>query len=132
MELVGRKVTLTPTDGGPTLTGMRSKSITIGDTEIDITNDDSDGWRELLPDSGERMVDISIEALVKDDGIVATALDGGPVMKDYTIDIDGIGEFSGTFRVPSGGVDVSAQYKEAVGLSFAIKSSGEVLYTAST
>lgn len=129
---IGRKVTLTPTDGGPTLTGMRSKSITIGDTEIDITTDDSAGWRELLPESGERMVDIAIDALVKDDGALAGAFGTGPALRAYTIDIDGIGEFSGTFRIPSGGVDVTATYNEAVGMSFTIKSSGEVTYSAST
>jgi predicted secreted protein len=53
---------------------MRTKAITIGDTEIDVTDDDSDGWRELLPESGERMVDVAVEALLVDDGVLANAL----------------------------------------------------------
>lgn len=114
------------------LAGMRTKAITIGDTEIDVTDDDSDGWRELLPESGERMVDVAVEALLVDDGVLANAFGTGPLMKDYTIDIDGVGQFSGTFRVPSGGVEVNTVYNEAVGASFTIKSSGPVTYVAST
>lgn len=112
--------------------GMRSKSISIGDQEIDITDDDADGWRTLLAESGERMVDVAVEALLKDDSVLANAFDAGPILKAYTIDIDGIGQFSGTFRIPSGGVEVSTVYNEAVGISFTIKSSGEVTYVAST
>lgn len=131
---LGRKVTLTPTNGGPTLTGMRSKSITIGDTEIDATQGESDGWRHLLPDSSLQWVDVGIEAFVSEGSLLAAAIAAKKPLANYVLDIDGIGEFSGTFRIPSGGITIDAVYNEGAKISFTLKSSSgdQVSFTAYT
>ena len=43
--------------------GINNKTATLNKEAVDVTNDDSDGWRVLLPDPGVRSVDQSIEGV---------------------------------------------------------------------
>lgn len=50
------------TDGGTTYTtiaGIRTKSFTVGNEPVDVTTDDSNGYRTLLAEPGNRTLDIS-------------------------------------------------------------------------
>ncbi len=60
----GRRIELTW--GGEDIPGVREKSVALNGEPIDITSDDSLGWRELLPDDpAENQVDISISGVTK-------------------------------------------------------------------
>lgn len=60
----GRKIELTW--GGEAIPGVREKSVALNGEPIDITSDDSLGWRELLADDpAENQVTISISGVTK-------------------------------------------------------------------
>lgn len=48
------------------IAGVRSKSISINNDPVDITSDDDDGWRKLLPEPGQRGIDLSVSGVTKD------------------------------------------------------------------
>ena len=47
------------------IAGGQSKTVTRGKTEVDVTSDDSDGWRELLVKPGMRNVDLAYNGVAK-------------------------------------------------------------------
>lgn len=49
-----------------TVAAMRTTSITIAKTSVDITSKDSGGWQELLPGGGVKSVSISAEGVYAD------------------------------------------------------------------
>ena len=60
----GRRIALTW--GGQPIPGVREKAVALNGEPIDITSDDSLGWRELLSDDpAENQVTISISGVTK-------------------------------------------------------------------
>lgn len=49
-------------DGTP-IAAVRTKTMALGRTPIDVTNDDSDGYQILLPAPGMRSANISVEGV---------------------------------------------------------------------
>lgn len=47
--------------------GVDEKSITLAGEAVDITNDDSSGWRELLDKAGVNAVSIPVSGVLKND-----------------------------------------------------------------
>jgi len=45
------------------IAAVQSKSVTHTREAIDVTNDDSNGWRDLLPTPAVRAIDLSIEGV---------------------------------------------------------------------
>ena len=127
--LVGRKVTFTPTNGGASVIGVRTKSITINNEPIDITSDDDNGFRTLLnEDPAERSIDFSAEGILKDAQLINLASAGGSMLiSEYEMDIPGVGKFTGDFYF--GNIEIGAEYNEAVTFSAEIQSSGEFTFT---
>lgn len=56
-----------------TIGGLRSNSITINNEEVDITNKDSAGWKELLENAGVKSVALSASGVFKDDTAINLA-----------------------------------------------------------
>jgi predicted secreted protein len=127
--LVGRKVTFTPTAGGVAVAGGRTKSITLNNEGIDITSDDDNGFRTMLGDDPAlRSLEMSVDGILKDDGLIALAAQGGSALIEaYDLAIPGIGTFSGDFYF--GSITLGAPYNEAVTFSATVQSSGEFTYT---
>jgi predicted secreted protein len=73
-SLAGRKIVLTW--DGSVVAGVKSRSITVGNSTIDVTNDDSNAWRTLLEDIGVSNVDISVSGILTDDTLLAASLSG--------------------------------------------------------
>lgn len=44
--------------------GMRNKTLSFSASEVDVTSDDNEGWRELLVDSGVKSFDLSFEGVM--------------------------------------------------------------------
>lgn len=49
------------------IAAVQSKTVTHAREAVDVTNDDSDGWRTLLPDPGVRSMDVSVEGVATED-----------------------------------------------------------------
>lgn len=128
--LVGRKVTFTPTGTGAAVIGARTKSITLNNESIDITSDDDNGFMTLLAeDPAMRSIEMSVEGILKDDALISLAATSGSLLvSEYTLDIPGIGSFTGDFYF--GSIEIGANYNEAVTFSSTVQSSGEFTYTS--
>ncbi len=68
-------------DGGTTyvtVAGIRTKSFTVGNEFVDVTTDDSNGYRTLLAEPGSRTIDVSGSGVTEDNtlrGLVLAATD---------------------------------------------------------
>lgn len=67
----GREAALYLGDGGSPETftkfaGARTTAMTLNNEPVDITNIDSGGFRELLPDAGVQSMDVRIDGVVND------------------------------------------------------------------
>lgn len=68
---LGRKILLRWGDDSPpaSLAGVREKSITMNGEPVDVTDSNSDGWREVLSEPGEHQIEISVSGIIKDDAL---------------------------------------------------------------
>ena len=60
---LGRDVTITT--GGVNIKGRQSKGISVNNEPIDVTDDDSSGFRELMALPGLKSVDLPISGVIK-------------------------------------------------------------------
>ena len=132
-KMAGRKVNLFAADtaAGSPIAGGREHGITINNEAIDVTDKDSNGWRELLSDPSTRSVDISFTGLMDGATYVALALGSTTtaLLADYTVEIDGVGTFTGDFHLSS--VELGTPHDDAVELTMTLASSGAIAWTAS-
>lgn len=68
--LVNRNISITA--GGATLNGVITRDFTITNSAIDVTDDQSNGYRELLASGGLKQLDLAISGTVKDYELAAT------------------------------------------------------------
>lgn len=121
----GNKITVS--FDGTLIAGLREKGISIEGEPIDITDDNSNGWRELLSDPAQRQVTISCSGVHKDETILATLFSSDldkAVVITYT---DTSSTITGTFFIT--GYQKTGTYNDAITYSFELHSSGEVTYT---
>lgn len=58
----------TDASGSPAvIAAVQSKTITHNRSAVDVTSDDDDGWRRLLPDPASRSMDVSVEGVYSDE-----------------------------------------------------------------
>lgn len=122
---VGRDVEVRKGTGtGVLIAGARTKSVTINNEPIDVTTDDSDGFRELLAESAERHLDISIEGLTKDDVLLQLAVAGSALIDEFSIVFPDSPDvvIRGDFRVNN--VQLGAEYNDAVTFTAELQSTG--------
>lgn len=60
---LGRELILTV--GGQSIAGVQTKGLTCNNTPIDVTDDNSSGWRELMAIPGLKTVDVPISGVLK-------------------------------------------------------------------
>lgn len=110
---------------GTVIGGIRTKTFTINNEPIDVTNDDDDAARSLLEVPGEKHVDLSGEGIFKDDVLVEAAIGNGgngSLVDNWTIEMPNGAEVSSEFFLNN--IEVTGGYQDAVELSFEAQSSG--------
>lgn len=122
---VGRKVILKIS--GTAIAGVREKSIAVNGEAIDVSADDSFGWRELLADPAEQQVDISLSGVAKSNVLRAAAFASSSRIKSVTLEYPDGGIISGDFYLAN--VNETEPYKDAVTFEASLQSSGPVTYT---
>lgn len=131
-KLAGRKVNVykAADASGTPIAGGREHGISINNEAIDITDKDSAGWRTLLADPAVRSVDISFSGLMDGATYIALSLnsDTAGLLTDYTVEIEGLGTFTGDFHLSS--VELGTPHDDAVELSMTLASSGAITWTA--
>jgi TP901-1 family phage major tail protein len=114
------------------LGGIKSTSFSIGNELVDITDMDSNGWRELLADAGVRSIKISGSGVFKGSAnetlMLNRALDAS--LHVYELEDEGGDAFSGLFMVSS--LEYSGEHNGARQYSVTLESSGVITYTPAT
>jgi TP901-1 family phage major tail protein len=122
---VGRLVEVRKgTTTGVLIAGVRTKSVTINNEPIDITTDDSAGFRELLDVSGERHLDISVEGLTQNNTLLGIAVGGTSLIDEFSIVFPGTPNVvvRGDFRINN--LQFGAEYADAVTFTAELQSTG--------
>lgn len=135
----GRAFLLKISDGtSPTtynsVAGLRANDVTINGNPVDITNKDSNGWQELLPDAGIKSVDLSGSGIFdaatagRLRTVMISAFQGGSFFEGQIV--SGSGEkITGTFSCAT--FKRSGNHDNAETFDITLKSHGPVIYSAS-
>ena len=109
--------------------GVRVTNISIDSTPIDVTDNDSAGLQELLPESSMRVLSFDIEGVYKDPVLRDIALDpdASQLLTDMTFKVGdalaAVDTIGGSFFMLN--YKEGNDYKEAVTFSASFTSSGE-------
>jgi TP901-1 family phage major tail protein len=116
-----------------TLAGVRSRSVSISNDYVDVTNDDDAGWRALLADPSVRSVEVTISGISSDEVLLAeimkASITGEVLQADLPSTLAVPGNLSGTYVVSS--FEQSGDHDGAVEFSSTFMSNGAIVYTAS-
>lgn len=124
----------TAPSGGPTFTtvgGIQSKSLSIKDDLVDVSNQDSTGkWREALAGASIISMSVSGSGVSKGDtGIAAVrAAILARSIKQWQIIVPGDGTYQGLFQIVS--FDRQGQHEKEVSFDIRLDSAGEITFTA--
>jgi predicted secreted protein len=122
----GRKLRIKK--GGVAVAGARTDSLTINNEPIDITDKDDAAWRTMLADVGVRSIDAEVEGVLTDSTLIAIAVGtASSLLASYTLEIDGIGDFSGNFYLAS--FAITGEQADTVTFTASIQSSGTITFT---
>lgn len=114
--------------GTTAIAGMRTKGISFNGDPVDITSDDSSGYRELLTTAGNMSLDISIDGITKDNELRTAALANTDLeLASVTIEYPNGDTLSGTFLLVS--LEETGAYNDAMTFSGSLQSSGAWTYT---
>jgi len=116
-----------------TIGGMRSKSFSINEETVDVTDSDSaNSWRELLAGAGVKSASISGSGVFKDstmEALVLTKKMAGS-HSDFQFSVPDLGTFEGEFAIPT--LEYSGEYNGEVQFSMSFDSAGALTFTAAS
>lgn len=124
---VGRNIKL-KMDGSP-IAGVRSKNPSFNKEPVDISDDDSNGWKELLATPGSRDVKIPISGVTKS-SLLREAFFNGDVLHAVELEYADGGTLTGDFFLAT--YSETGEYNGAITFSTELQSSGEVVYDRNT
>lgn len=124
-KVLGRKLILSR-DGVP-IANLRTKSLSINNELVNVSDDDSSGWQEFLDEPGEVAANWSVDGVLANDTLRAEALSKSLIKAD-TITYDDGGTMTGDFALAS--YSEEHAYSDAATFSAEIQSSGVITYTA--
>lgn len=125
---IGREVKFTWGGDSPAdeIPGIREKSVALSGTAINVTSDESGGWRELLTMSAEDEVAINISGVTKSTTL-KTDWFAGTRTRVATLEYPDGSRLSGTFYLQT--YTDTGPYNNAMTFQAALLSSGIVTYT---
>ena len=124
---LGRNIILK--SNGVKIAGVREKSIAVNGEPVDISDDDSAGWRELLAEDGARMIDITVSGVTKNAVLRAAKFAGGAsTILALTLDYEDGAQIAGNFKLVN--YSETDPYQDAVTFEASLQSTGAVAYTA--
>jgi len=126
----GRSITVkrgvTPT----LIASVRTKSLSINGSPIDVTNDDDAAVRKLLNEPGQIDVSISVEGVLKNETLLQESLDAADRVQATEFGWPGgtPGKIAGDFFLSA--FSVNAEYQGPATFSATFESAGTVTFTA--
>ncbi len=130
--LLNRDITMTI--GGQTLVGVVTKDFSLANAPIDVTDDQSSGFRELLAKGGLKSLDLSVSGPVKDYALLDTLFESTQ-MVNCVVDLGddgGTTESNLTFDALISELTFGGDANERTEFSATLLSSGAITYTAGT
>ena len=113
---------------GDTIAGVRTKEVSVNGEPVDITDDDSNGWREVYEEAGQLGVELSISGLAKDWRLQAVAFTVDGRIHAVTLNGDNGATISGNFYLQD--YSQSMEYNGFTEFEATLISDGEISYTA--
>lgn len=109
-----------------TIGGIRSRTITLNNETVDITDSDNAPWRQLLEDGGMRSVSISGSGIFKDESNqnLMRSMAASGAIRDFQAVFESGDYFQGQFQVAS--VEFTGEHNAQVDFSITLESAGEV------
>lgn len=129
----GRSIVLTR--GGVPVAGVRTKSISIAGSPIDVTSDDNAAVRKLLDMPGQIDVSISVSGVLLNDQLQSEAVNASDRVQATQFIIGGYGGspanthgYSGEFFLSS--FNITGEYQGMATFEATFESAGAVAYAA--
>jgi len=112
------------------IAGVRTKSLTINGEGIDITNDDSLGWRKLLDQPAEVSVEITVAGILTDEVLATEAVSTTDRVQYTRFEWPGAtaGRLDGDFYLSS--FSTTGEYQGSATFEATFQSTGAVAFTA--
>ena len=112
-----------------TIGGIRSRTMTLNNEVVDITDSDNAPWRVLLEDAGIRSVSVSGSGIFKDEvnqNLMRTMVMQGTI-RDFQIVFAESGDlFQGQFQLAS--VEYTGEHNAQIDFSITLERAGEVVF----
>jgi predicted secreted protein len=112
---------------GATIGGVRTKGVAVNGEALDISDDDSAGWREVWPEAGEVSVELKLSGLIKDQRLQAQAFDPETRIHAVTLTGNDGSVIAGNFYLQS--YSQGLEYKGYPTFDASLLSSGPVTFT---
>lgn len=111
-----------------TIAMVRTKSFSIGNSLIDVTNDDDTGIRKALSEPGEKTVSFSCSGVVTDRILAQAALSTSNIVDNMDWLWANGNKLSGDFAITS--YSETGEYNGAATFEASFESTGPVVYAA--
>ncbi|MCV0371074.1 phage tail tube protein [Filomicrobium sp.] len=106
--------------------GVREKGITLNGELVDVTNDDSAGWRQMLNVAGVRSVDIPVSGVLTSLRL-RTDWFAGNRIQDLTFEFPDGGTLTGKFGLAE--YEETGEHEGEITFEATFQSTGVVIYT---
>lgn len=108
--------------------GFRTKSMTINNSAADVTNQESQQWREILSGGGIRSADFSGSGQFIDDTGFEYVRDAvsTPANIEGKVTVPGLGTFVGMWHVSQ--LQLEGPHDQGVSYSFSLQSAGPIVF----
>lgn len=129
----GRAITVKRGTSPALINGVRTKSMSINGSPIDITNDDDAGIRKLMDEPGEHSMSITVAGITKADTLRVEALNTTDRVLPTEFGFPGSvsnGKIAGDFFLA--GYTETGEYQGAATFEATFESAGALTYTAAT
>ena len=108
--------------GDAVIAGVRTRSFTINNGNVDVTDDGSNGFRELLELSGERDISASIEGITKDAQLIEAGVNGNALIQRLDLETYPGIIITGDFRMNN--IQIGAEYNDASAFTAEMQGTG--------
>ena len=126
--MLGRHILMTW--DGAAIAGVRTKGIRVNGEAVDMSDDDSAGWRDIFSEAGEVQVDLSISGLVKDNRLQNVAFEVEDRIHAVVLTYPDGGIITGKFFLQN--YSQTGEYKEYVTFDATLLSDGAIAFTPGT
>jgi len=129
---LGRQIDFTL--GGATLAGIVSKSLSINNSAVDTSDDDSNGWAESLATPGRKEITIGLSLKAKNLSLIQSAIDNASQIYASLLTFpDGTNTpstLAGDVFMTT--VSLSGEHEDLTTIDVELMYSGEPTFTAAT